>query len=358
MSYTILEGDCLAALQGIPSESVHCCITSPPYYGLRNYGIEGQVGLEDTPQAYVARLVAIFDEVRRVLRPDGTLFVNLGDSYAPEKQMLGIPWRVAFALQDANWILRSDIIWAKPAPMPESVTDRPTKAHEYVFLLAKSERYFYDAQAIAEESNPKQHAHNQRYAKPYDNIDRIAGGQPNNVNHLGIHSRPGNGTRNKRTVWTIGPEPLKEAHFAVYPTRLPELCLLAGTSARGCCPECGGPWKRVVERSLNNTEGWGQATKDHTGNLQGSNAVIRNGQGRAGDSTTKTVGWEPTCKCPPHQPVPATVLDPFVGSGTTLLAALRNGRHGIGIELNPKYAALARKRLSGVTMPHPEMVLA
>src|SRR5690606_32531402 len=211
---TIYQGDALEVLRGLPSESVHCCITSPPYFGLRNYGVEGQIGLETTPEAYVAKLVEVFRGIRRVLRPDGTVFLNLGDGYwnsngyarasaewqrkgrndAPAndrrlpkhdvlkvKDLIGIPWRVAFALQADGWYLRSDIIWAKPNPMPESVADRPTRAHEYIFLLSKSPRYYYDAYAIRE---PAAH---------------------------------GNATRNKRSVWTVAPKPYPEAHFATFP---------------------------------------------------------------------------------------------------------------------------------------------
>jgi DNA modification methylase len=151
----IIPGDCIEGMRTLPDASVHCCVTSPPYWGLRDYGHDGQIGLESTPEAYVARMVEVFREVRRILRDDAVLFLNLGDSYASGKQLVGIPWRVAFALQADGWRLRQDIIWHKPNPMPESVTDRCTKAHEYVFLLAKSERYFYDAEAVREPCNCK-----------------------------------------------------------------------------------------------------------------------------------------------------------------------------------------------------------
>jgi DNA modification methylase len=230
MSVTVLEGDSREVLATLPSESAQCCVTSPPYFGLRDYGNDGQIGLEATPDAYVAQLVAVFREVRRVLKDDGTLWLNLGDSYArtggtdrkvsetaqvgstrntlqqiqnrtttaaqfgaKEKDLLGIPWRVAFALQADGWYLRSDIIWHKPNPMPESVTDRPTKAHEYVFLLSKSTRYFYDAEAIAEQAELN--------------------------------------TRNARTVWPIATKPFKGAHFATMPSELAERCIKAGSAA-------------------------------------------------------------------------------------------------------------------------------
>ena len=209
MAWELLQGDCLDVLRTLPDKSVHCCVTSPPYFGLRDYGVDGQIGLEQTPDEYVAKLVDVFREVKRVLRDDGTLWLNLGDSYFsttkgsggsnPEtspkqawkgvengqgftprkisagnsdlkpKDLIGIPWRVAFALQADGWYLRSDIIWAKGNPMPESVTDRPTKAHEYIFLLSKSERYFYDAEAIKEDANPK---YKTRYKSPFNSGDK------------------------------------------------------------------------------------------------------------------------------------------------------------------------------------------
>lgn len=236
---TILIGDCLTLLRNMPDQSVHCCVTSPPYWGQRDYGNELQIGQEPTPDAFVASLVGVFAEVRRVLRDDGTLWLNLGDSYAANrggtsmpaetlaggvsgrgaidakrgresgytphrdpaahglkhKDLIGIPWRVAFALQAAGWYLRQDIIWHKPAPMPESVRDRCTKAHEYLFLLAKSERYYYDAAAIAE---------------PADT-----------------------GTRNRRDVWSMQTQPFAGAHFAVMPEALVEPCILAGCPVGG-----------------------------------------------------------------------------------------------------------------------------
>jgi DNA modification methylase len=302
----IYTGDALDILKTMDSESVHCCVTSPPYYGLRDYGIDGQIGLEETPGMYVDRLTQVFAEVRRVLRNDGTLWLNLGDSYASStkgsggasgiqlsnagsrykmnrrlimdvkpKDLLGIPWRVAFALQADGWYLRSDIIWHKPNPMPESVTDRPTKSHEYVFLLSKSERYFYDAVSIKEFASQK--SLNRRKNKA---------GQLNSLRmaHCDGFIRPDFGRdadshkiwpdkRNKHSVWTITAKPYAEAHFATFPPELPRLCILAG------CPEGG------------------------------------------------------------------TVLDPFSGAGTTGLVALRLGREYIGIELNPEYVEMSQRRI-------------
>lgn len=265
----ILVGDCQKVLKQFPAESFRCCITSPPYFGLRNYHADGQLGLEDTIDAYVNHLVAVFRQVWRVLAADGTLWLNIADSYVnnpgngrggetrqeggtphrsgrdkthlglPVKNLIGIPWRTALALQSDGWLLRSDIIWHKVNVLPESVKDRPTKAHEYIFLLAKQPNYYYDYEAIKEPAVSKKGA-----------------------------------SRNKRSVWTIPTAHYKGAHFAVYPTTLVESCLLAGS-----------------------------AEDD-------------------------------------------TVLDPFVGSGTTGIVALQHKRKFVGIEINPTYAEMARQRIA------------
>jgi DNA modification methylase len=301
---TLYTGDVLSVLAALPEESVHCVVTSPPYWGLRDYGAEGQIGLESTPEEYVAKMVEVFCAVHRVLRNDGTLWLNLGDSYVgggrggldgaghgsleegryqggqrigkitglKAKDLAGIPWRVAFALQADGWYLRSDIIWSKPNPMPESVTDRPTKAHEYLFLLSKSPRYFYDAEAIREgiaEETVKDRVDTGRFTPER--------GFPGAVDHGNgrLGDNPG-GKRNRRTVWTIATEPYPEAHFATFPRKLVQPCILAG------CPVGG------------------------------------------------------------------TVLDPFGGSGTTAEVALEYGRRAILIELKPEYVELQRKRLAPV----------
>ena len=360
---TIYQGDALEVLRGLPSESVHCCITSPPYWGLRDYGIEGQIGLEKTPEEYVSKMVRVFREVKRVLRDDGTLWLNLGDSYmgswgnyAPTgkggqrakqverwkrgayegkedwrpptsikhegikpKNLVGVPWRVAFALQADGWYLRSDIIWAKPNPMPESVTDRPTRAHEYVFLLAKAKRYFYDAEAIREGDQIRV-----RRAGGYVDIESAGTSESYTNRAIGLRSRTVVTVgRNKRSVWTIATEPFPEAHFATFPTALVEPCILAGTSPQAC-PRCGAPWGRVVKRDVHGEQG----------------STLRNIVRR------QTVGWRPTCSCSDNDGSGrCVVLDPFVGSGTTLLVAQRLGRSGIGIELNPDYCAMASRRI-------------
>ena len=343
VSVTIIDGDCRDVLPTLPAESVHCVVTSPPYFGLRDYGVDGQIGLEPTPDAYVAEMVAVFREVRRVLRGDGTAWLNLGDSYAGSwgaqghretpatmsrnqianhpkrasltgtirqaglkpKDLIGIPWMVAFALRADGWYLRQDIIWHKPNPMPESVADRCTKAHEYLFLLSKSPRYYFDAEAIKEPAQehlgragtfdrggnavadhviPGQSAaqHRARPARsgnkerkpasalgvPVDTGGKTSGAVAGSVPREGF-------TRNKRSVWTVGTMPLKEAHFATFPPALIEPCILAG------CPRGG------------------------------------------------------------------TVLDPFGGAGTTGLVADRLQRSAILIELSPTYAEMARARVRG-----------
>ncbi|MFA4986789.1 MAG: site-specific DNA-methyltransferase [Candidatus Brocadiia bacterium] len=263
----ILEGDCVDQLKVLGDESVNCCVTSPPYWGLRNYGHPGQLGLESTPEEYVAKMVAVFGEVRRVLRNDGTLWLNMGDTYAANntspksnlhvsrkqkncahvsglmapmrpqpdglkpKDLVGIPWRVAFALQAAGWYLRQDIIWHKPNPMPESVKDRCTKSHEYIFLLAKSGRYYYDADAIKEISAyPKPDGKARDSLKRYENESgrKDSGRKANGQGYY----RSDN-TRNKRSVWTVATQPYKEAHFATFPPALITPCILAG------CPQGG-----------------------------------------------------------------------------------------------------------------------
>ena len=286
---TLHLGDCLEVLRTMPEASVQCCVTSPPYYGLRDYGHADQIGLEQSPEEYVAKLVAVFREVQRVLKDDGTLWLNLGDSYAnggrqsrdtddklskrgmnvrPDdgakpKDLLGIPWRVAFALQADGWYLRQDIIWAKPNPMPESVRDRCTKAHEYLFLLSKADRYYFDADAIAEPSIKgsagsrfdagKTALHGLGRSSEKDRIERDS--------------------RNRRSVWTIATKPYSGAHFAVMPPALVEPCILAGSRPSDVC------------------------------------------------------------------------LDPFSGSGTVAAVAASLGRQAIGIELNPEYQSLAIERI-------------
>jgi DNA modification methylase len=380
----ILTGDCRDVLPTLPGDSVQCVVTSPPYWGLRDYGVAGQIGLEPTPELYVAHLVEIFRAVRRVLREDGTVWLVLGDSYnsssqnnhgkggylehahlAPKdgwaghrpnapglksKDLVGIPWRVAFALQADGWYLRADIIWAKPNPMPESVTDRPTKAHEYVFLLSKQERYFYDAEAIKEpwaESSIAGHA-GRRTTRPFDQGTYAAGAGRHEVAGHGLVNGPGRfekaSGRNRRSVWTIATEPYPEAHFATFPTDLVAPCILAGTSARGCCAACGAPFARVVEQVGEHQAHWAPRRQDKQAEIA-AGRVSGGGVMETGYiKDYQTSGWRPPCACDAAV-IPCTVLDPFAGSGTTLYVAKEYGRRAIGIDLNAAYGALAEDRL-------------
>jgi DNA modification methylase len=481
-------GHCIDVLRTFPEESVHCVVTSPPYWGLRSYNVPpvlwcgdvtcahqyehtqvpggngsgqgnrrdrkggfkrggiqpglcvkcggwfGQHGLEPTPDLFVRHEVAVFREVWRVLRSDGTLWLNLGDTYAtgagrgrspgggaegarwagsagrpksngrgelhrqhgkhavlfdgkpigPEcqpnrlpiqglkrKELVGIPWRVAFALQADGWYLRMDNIWSKPNPMPESMPDRPTKSHEYFFLLTKRAKYFYDAEAIKEPSSPDTHP---RYARGRGKNHQYANGGPGNqtitrsLDHMvssvgsareegqelfpGIHlpdllEQPArepdgpcgvnpkaqhngeNGSkqnasfsaavvdvvenRNKRSVWTVATHPYHGAHYATFPPDLIRPCILAGTSERGCCGQCGAPYRRVIAK---------------------------------GKPNLKTVGWIPTCKCGVAEIKPCTVLDPFGGSGTTGQVALEHGRNAVLVELHPANVIQSKERTS------------
>ena len=359
MRHTILIGDVLDGLRSLPDCSVQCVVTSPPYWGLRDYGMPGQIGLERTPEEYVSRLVEVFREVRRVLRGDGTLWLNLGDSYngsggaggdydpgglkegqpkfpgrrAPSlkpKDLAGIPWRVALALQADGWYLRSDIIWHKPNPMPENVRDRPTKSHEYVFLLAKRARYFYDCDAVREKAKyAGKKGHGDYTAK----VDETGFAVPD---FLAIKEHYYPSHRNRRTVWEIPTQQTPEAHFATFPEALVEPCIKAGTSERGACPKCGAPWRRVVERL---------PTTGRNENKTPSSAHAAVKCSRAGESHVKTVGWQPGCQCAIDHTVPCSVLDPFGGSGTVAKVARGLGRSSVMIELNPAYVEIMKRRL-------------
>jgi DNA modification methylase len=390
--WRVLEGDCRTVLAGLEPGSVHTCVTSPPFFGLRDYGHAEQIGLEPSPDEFVAALVDVFREVRRVLRDDGTVWLNLGDSYSGSgpsgasyesettkrrreqgaqdgafrvsptlrdrgltyaekkpvpaagtkpKDLIGIPWMVAFALRADGWYLRSDIIWSKPNPMPESVTDRPTKSHEYVFLLSKGPRYFYDADAIREAHDGPLHAPGNQAADEWEGI-RGAHKSKGMSGHLAEPERTwGNPAgRNKRSVWTVATQPYPGAHFATFPSKLIEPCILAGCPERAC-RVCGAPWTRVVERTpmvvrpTAKREAW-QAEDDHARTQTGGTMLE--------PPSSRTVGWEPSCA---HDAptIPGTVLDPFAGAGTTGVVALRHDRSFVGIELNPEYVELARRRI-------------
>ena len=327
--------------QGIPlpDESVHCVCCSPPYWGLRDYQVEGQLGLEKTPEEYVERMVGVFREVRRVLRSDGVCFVNMGDAFN-EKQLIGQPWRLAFALQADGWYLRSDIIWAKPNPMPESVRDRPTKSHEYVFLFSRSPRYFWDQEAVRENGAEPERTRNDTFggASWRERNQHSEGGQ--STGHV---------SRNLRTVWTIATQGFPGAHFATYPEELPRRCILAGSPTK-VCAECGKGWERVVERG--ELEADEHAKKLRPSSLQADSRSVRD-KGWSHEAgfmpnarySRQSTGFRPACDCNAGTDL-ATILDPFAGSGTTVQVAANLGRHGVGLELNEEYLKLARKRCS------------
>ena len=379
---TIYHGDSWELASTLAPQSIHTIVTSPPYWGLRDYGEPGQFGLESTPEEYVARLVDLFALLRPALRDDGTVWLNLGDSFASStsnnggysekstlagftspntkgrqangagdvrklshglkaKDLVGIPWRVAFALQADGWYLRSDIIWHKPNPMPESVTDRPTKAHEYLFLLSKKARYYYDAEAIKE---PVSEVSLARAEYGWD-CDRDStknasmGGEGIHVEKMGSRFVNPSG-RNKRTVWTIPTRPFSQAHFAVFPPDLIRPCILAGAPEK-CCPECGAPYERVVEHTpMEFRPSARQAEKHDAGLVTALHGTLLK------PATTKTLGYKPTCEHD-HDPIGGIVLDPFMGSGTTAEVARSLGRKAVGFELNAEYIDIAAKhRLS------------
>lgn len=463
-NFRILCGDWIKCLKMLPDESVHCCVTSPPYWGLRDYGVTGQLGLEKTPEEYIAKVVAGFREVRRVLRKDGTLWLNMGDSYASDagtnrkpttltgskvpsgwsnrcqptrvgiaakmrhgkdidpkrqnagepikhgdsglkpKDLIGMPWRIAFALQLDGWYLRAQCPWIKRNSMPESVRDRPGTSTETIFLLSKSERYFYDAEAVKMPAagtahargsgvNPKAAAHNNsrkdraRAEHMRGPTETMNGIRPNKNETTGLRRYEGfnarwdakEATRSRQNesfsaavkdivpvrgrrnhdwfmdsweglltdddgdplAFVVNPAPFPEAHFATFPEALVKPCILAGTSEKGCCPKCGAPWKRVIE----------------TGELAGE-CVIQNGDRPAADvrgvsetsllrtngrtfRETRTTDWQASCACDAGDPIPCTVIEPFWGSGTTGKVAMNNHCKVIGIELKPEYIEMS-----------------
>ena len=402
----LLTGDAETQLRLLPDQSVNAVCTSPPYFGLRRYGGgEAEIGVEQTPAEFTSRLVAVFEQVRRVLRDDGSCWVVIGDSYTSggrarrdtddrlpargadsradtppglkPKDLIGVPWRLAFALQDAGWYLRHMLVWHKPSVMPESVRDRCTTSHEYILHLTKSERYYHDWFAIAEPSSSS-------------SFERIA--QASFASQVGGDKDYRNGTnanrsarktlenfaanassvRNARSVWSvpvedqedvpdttwrIPTEPSRIKHFAGYPTRLASRVIEAATPEAGCCAECGAPLRRLIENGEPD-EAWraacgadssggyaGQSTKDY-GAAKAQDASATKARILAGMKTKITVGWEPGCGCNSSRaPLPAIVLDPFSGAGTTGLCAGRLGRDYIGIDLNPEYNDMAALRL-------------
>ena len=384
----IIVGDCRQILETLPEQSVQCVVTSPPYWGQRDYGVDGMIGLEADVYTWLATMVEVFRGVRRVLRDDGTVWLNLGDKYAgsggaggdynpgglkagvtggpsastkqsgfKQKDLMGLPWRLAFALQDDGWYFRRDIIWHKPNPMPESATDRPSTAHEYVFLLTKQPRYFYDADAVrtitGKEALPENYGGKGLITHPTGPerkaVDLGSGMSQTKVMPNATH--PAGAAL--RSVWKIATQAFSGPHYATYPEKLVEPCIKAGTSETGECPDCGAPWKRIMNVSGGIT---GQAWHGHDRDMEAGNMPEIELRKKSLDGSYQRVesGWEATCSHKDLEPVPQTVLDPFSGAGTTGLVAARFDRNYIGIELNPEYAAMSRKRIAdrvGVTDP-------
>ncbi len=435
---TLYKKSCLD-MSELPDESVQMVVTSPPYLGLRKYSGEqdliwggekdcehnwneyqrppggghsggkatvgatkadiqriheykagfcslcgawrGAYGLEPTPEMYVQHTIEILREIRRVLRKDGVVFWNIGDSYAGSwgnsgsrdggqrevntekmprkawdenterpassrkhpvikpKDLCLIPFRVAIAAQEDGWWVRSDIIWAKPNPMPESVTDRPTNSHEYILMLTKSARYYWDADAVREPQNGNAHSRGERLG---DEVYQDA-----RDSYKGFDSKESvlPAGRNLRSVWTFPTQPYPEAHFAVFPEKLPELCIKAATPEGGCCSKCGKPWVRITEtegetpRDRLKNQGMAEYGNAQNGNPQGLDHL----GGHKITRETKTLGWQPQCKCEADK-VPSVVLDPFAGAGTTLCVAKKLNRRAVGYELSEEYCKLAVDR--------------
>jgi site-specific DNA-methyltransferase (adenine-specific) len=365
MKIQILQGNCIETLQKLDDESINTCITSPPYWGLRNYnGEEKQLGMEDTPEEFVDNLVKVFREVKRVLRDDGTVWLNLGDSYSSggrttttnqslrgdkdygvtrpkpskgikPKDLIGIPWRVALALQQDGWYLRQDIIWHKPNPMPESVKDRCTKAHEYIFLLSKNVKYYFDNEAIKEDS--KYHGKDKKSDK--GNI-RYEGKRTSNKDTKAQQSFVTiNPKKNKRSVWTITTKPFKGAHFATFPKDLIEPCVLAGCPEK-ICVGCGKPYERVMQKpkqlEVDRNKRSGLDDRKVGGVLDKYNR----------ENPPIDLGVQKQCNCETNETSAGTVLDPFGGSGTTGIVAVNNNRHAVLCELNQEYIDLAKDRIN------------
>jgi len=387
--FQILVGDALEKLQDLPPKSVQMVVTSPPYYGLRDYGDTRQLGSENSPGEYIERMVAISREIHRVLRDDGTYWLNLGDSYYnyrpgvgqalvkqtvasngqdlpkecprrgnvlegfKEKDRMMIPARAAIALQADGWYLRDEIVWHKPNPMPESCTDRTTKCHEFIYLLTKQEQYFYDGYAIKEPYlAPMNRWGGQKLKADGESMWDEGTGQ---ATYRDRDMRPDPAGRNKRSVWTVNTSPYPDAHFATYPPELITPCILAGTSQMGCCSKCGAPWERVVEKGEPDFKHQLACGSNMTGEYNGRATKSYNEGGAQDPSAVKarilegmrenfTVGWEPGCKdaCL-GDVIPCTVLDPFGGRGTTAEVAIQLGRSCILIELNPKFAKLCER---------------
>ena len=395
MSIQFLQGDCLTVLKTLPDSSIQCCVTSPPYYGLRDYKVEGQRGNEATPDEYVKGMVDIFREVKRTLRDEGTLWLNLGDTYAanrtyqapstkggakhspaqasqsankvPEglkaKDLIGIPWRVAFALQQDGWYLRAACPWIKRNSMPESAKDRPTTVIEHMFMLTKTNSPYYDHQAVKVECSPDMR---RRAAAGHTRgaAGKLDASRNDQDSLRGEHAKKidvSKGRARRTSDWffeswqgllqdgdeepmafIVNTKPYKGAHFACFPPDLVRPCILASTSEKGCCPDCGAPYERVTEREPSDWQTERKAAGEPV--RHGLSGAAASGAGGFKDEVSHTTGWKPTCDCAHKDPIPQTILDPFGGSGTTAQVAQEHGRNAILIELNSDYIELAKKR--------------
>jgi len=352
----IHQGDARDTLADLPESSVHMVMTSPPYFGLRDYGVDGQIGLEDELEEYIEELLDVFREVRRVLRPDGSAWLNLGDSYDGGKNKMLVPHRVGIALQDDGWIVRNDVTWVKPNPMPSSVKDRLNTTTEQVFHLAPEPDYWYDLDAIREE-----HKQDNALTKNRGRITR--GGEPAQPTDHTAHPAG----KNPGDVFEVTTKPFPEAHFAVYPPELVEKPLKA-TCPPTVCAECGSPYEREVDEEPRELPDSGKVWDEMSGQYRTVESIKRvkdknsgGGTKRNGDPTTaigtdrEFKGWTPTCDCDTDATEAGIALDPFSGAGTTALVAKDHGRRFVGIDLNEEYVALAQKRL-GLTVDNPEHI--
>jgi len=337
----VITGDCIDELQALPEASVHMCMTSPPYWNLRDYGVDGQLGQEADADAYVSNIADVMDEVKRVLRDDGSLWLNLGDTYA-NKDLQQIPARVALELQNRGWILRNRVTWNKPNPMPQSVKDRLNDTTEAIFYFVKNREYWYDLDAIREP-----HAQDDAFQKKRGSITR--NGQPGKE----CEPRPHPAGKNPGDVFEVTTKPFSDAHFAVYPPELVEKPIKA-TCPPKVCSECGTPYERLVSETTVDTReaetGARAEGESYEGTEYSENKGLRHGYEK---KAFETEGWEQSCNCKADKREPGTALDPFAGAGTTLLKAKALGRDFIGIELNPEYADMARGRI-GIDVENPD----
>lgn len=315
MRYQFLQGNSLDVLKTFRDNTFHTVVTSPPYWQQRDYQVNDQIGQEATVDEYVDHLVQIMCEVKRTLRKDGTLWLNIGDTYVRSdiqttlrsKNKIGVPWKVAFALQENGWILRQDVIWEKSNPMPDGSKDRPTTCHEYLFLLTKSEKYYYDYFAALENSE-----------KPIKGKQKFGSREQIGTNrHDQNRTFEHYGKRNKRSVWTTSVSRFEGSHWATFNPELIEPCILTSTSKKGCCPKCKTGWNRIIDK-----------TREESGQLELTGNL-----------------WEPGCSCGIQETESCVVLDPFSGASTTGFVCSQHNRDYVAIDVNQEYLNVARKRL-------------